>query len=49
MKKSKFTEAQIASALRQSETGTRIDVNYGNMGFFFTFDDKTQLKIKQLF
>jgi len=25
MKKSKFTEAQIAFALRQSETGTRVE------------------------
>lgn len=32
MKRSKFTEAQIAFALRQSETGTRVDEICRQMG-----------------
>jgi putative transposase len=32
MKKSKFTEAQIAFALKQSETGTRVEEVCRKMG-----------------
>lgn len=44
MKKSKFTEAQIAFAIKQSETGTRVDEICRQMGIsqatFFNWKKK---------
>jgi hypothetical protein len=46
MKKSRFTESQIAFALKQAETGTKVDEICRQMGvfqanFFFTTERKS--------